>query len=102
MTKFHKEEIENSKRIYKSATPKQTPDWYVKWTASIILLTAMVVRAAQINPFLDTCLSFLGCAGWLYVSIAWKDRALIILNAVACFVLLTGVLTQAAGRVWSL
>lgn len=94
MEKFAKEELKMSKRIYKSATPKQTLDWYVKWGASIILLIAMVIRASSLNPFLDTCLSFVGCAGWLYVSIAWKDRALIMLNTVACFILLTGVLTQ--------
>tara|TARA_B100000963_G_scaffold353508_1_gene368288 strand:+ start:391 stop:678 length:288 start_codon:yes stop_codon:yes gene_type:complete len=92
--KYSKEEVENSKRIYKSATPKLTTDWYVKWGASGILLIAMAVRSSALNPFLDTCLSFIGCAGWLYVSIAWKDRALILLNAVACFILLTGILTQ--------
>ena len=87
--KYSKKEIENSKRIYKSATPKQTTDWYVKWGASLILLAAMVVRASAFNPFLDTILSFIGCLGWLYVSLAWKDRALIILNAVACCILMT-------------
>jgi|TARA_B100000085_G_C18181897_1_gene365947 hypothetical protein len=92
--KYSKGEIENSKRIFKSATPKQTTDWYVKWSASLVLLLAMVVRASGVSPFIDTCLSFIGCAGWLYVSIAWKDRALIMLNAVACFILLTGILTQ--------
>lgn len=101
MNKYAKEEIENSKRIYKSATPKQTPDWYVKWAASITLLVAMVIRASGTNPFVDTCISFIGCAGWLYVSIAWKDRALIMLNTVACFILLTGILTQTANA-WGL
>ena len=56
--KYTKEEIENSKRIFKSATPKQTVDWYVKWASSIILLTAMVVRSADISNTLDTILSF--------------------------------------------
>ena len=32
--KYNKEEVENSKRIFKSATPKQDLSWYVKWTAS--------------------------------------------------------------------
>ena len=92
--KYTKEEIENSKRIFKSATPKQTVDWYVKWASSIILLTAMVVRSADISNTLDTVLSFTGCLGWLFVAFAWKDRALIMLNAIACFILLTGLLTK--------
>ena len=70
--KYTKEEIENSKRITKSATPKQTVDWYVKWASSIILLTAMVVRSADISNTLDTILSFLGCLGWLFVAFSWK------------------------------
>tara|TARA_R100000234_G_C4968583_1_gene165093 strand:- start:599 stop:904 length:306 start_codon:yes stop_codon:yes gene_type:complete len=101
MTKFTTEEIQNSKRIFKSATPKQTKDWYVKWIASITLLVAMVIRASAVSPFLDTCISFVGCAGWLYVAIVWKDRALIMLNTVACFILLTGILTQLPD-VWGL
>ena len=95
--KYTKEEIENSKRIFKSATPKQTVDWYVKWASSIILLTAMVVRSADISNTLDTVLSFTGCLGWLFVAFAWKDRALIMLNAIACFILLTGLLTKMFG-----
>ncbi len=43
--KFTKEEVLNSKRIFKSATPKQDLSWYVKWTASTLLLSAMVFRA---------------------------------------------------------
>ena len=39
--KYSKEEIQNSKRIFKSATPKQDLSWYVKWTSSVILLTAI-------------------------------------------------------------
>ena len=92
--KYAKEELANSKRIFKSATPKQTLDWYIKWVASVILLAAMVVRSAGISNFLDNVLSFIGCLGWLFVAFIWKDRALIILNAVACFILLTGIFTR--------
>ena len=92
--KYAKEELANSKRIFKSATPKQTVDWYVKWVASTILLTAMVIRSADISNTIDTILSFVGCLGWLFVAIIWKDRALVMLNSVACFILLTGILTK--------
>jgi len=92
--KYAKEELANSKRIFKSATPKQTVDWYVKWTSSVILLAAMVVRSADISNTIDTILSFIGCLGWLFVAIIWKDRALVMLNSVACFILLTGILTK--------
>ena len=97
MSKYAKEEVENSKRIYKSATPKQTPDWYVKWAASITLLVAMVIRASGTNPFVDTCISFIGCAGWIAIGIMWKDKAILVLNVVACFILATGIVNSLIG-----
>mgnify|MGYP001158571823 FL=1 len=90
--KFTKEEILNSKRIFKSATPKQDLSWYVKWTASTLLLSAMVFRAEGLFPLADLILSFTGCLGWLWVGLLWRDRALIILNSVAVVILASGLL----------
>ena len=47
MTKFDKKELENSKRIFKSATPKYTADWFIKWVASAFILVAMSVRGVE-------------------------------------------------------
>jgi fatty-acid desaturase len=82
---FTKEEIANSKRIFKSATPKYTADWYVKWVASILVLGAMSVRGVEGMVMWDMLLSLSGLIGWLIVSIMWKDRALIMINAVGLF-----------------
>lgn len=57
----------------------------------------MVIRAADISNTLDTVLSLFGCLGWLFVAFAWKDRALIMLNSIASFILLTGLLTKLYG-----
>jgi len=89
--KFSQKELENSKRIYKSATPKQTIDWYVKWISSIILLCAMMVRSNPELTIYDQVLSLTGCLGWLVVALIWKDRALIILNATAAVILGSGI-----------
>jgi|TARA_B100000900_G_C20348915_1_gene621476 hypothetical protein len=89
---FSKKELENSKRIFKSATPKYDLSWYVKWSASAIMLVAMSFRGAQVLPQFDLLLSFVGCLGWLWVGVLWKDRALIILNAVAVVILFSGIL----------
>jgi len=95
--RFSPEEIENSKRIFKSATPKYTIDWYVKWASSIILICAISIRSAQVNPFIDLVLSFIGMIGWTYVSLVWKDRALILVNGIAMVLLGTGLLRHFAG-----
>tara|TARA_B100002019_G_C21195817_1_gene561358 strand:+ start:840 stop:1139 length:300 start_codon:yes stop_codon:yes gene_type:complete len=77
---FSEEELRNSKRIYKSATPKYTVDWYIKWIASAFVLGAMSIRGVDGLQQTDLILSLIGIVGWLIVSILWKDRALIMLN----------------------
>lgn len=91
---YSQEEIKNSKRIFKSATPKYTLDWYVKWTASIVLLFAFTMRGIPEYAFYDGILSILGLALWLWVSILWKDRALILLNGVGLLIVGRNLLEQ--------
>ena len=81
-------ELENSNRWQKSATPKHTLDWYVKWVASIMILIGMSIRGVEGLQLYDLSVSIIGIALWLWVSILWKDRALIILNAVGLLFLI--------------
>lgn len=85
---FSKEELENSKRIFKSATPKYTADWYIKWVSSVIVLCAMSMRGVPELVVYDLYLSVVGIFGWLLVSIIWRDRALILLNSFGLLFLL--------------
>ena len=48
-------------------------------------------RGFEELKLLDLGFSTLGCMGWLVVSLIWKDRALIILNSLAVFVLGSGI-----------
>ena len=85
---YSKEELKNSKRIYKSATPKFDISWYIKWTASIFVLAAMSIRGVEGLQTYDLVFSIIGVTGWLVVSILWKDRALLVLNGVGLAFLL--------------
>lgn len=85
---YSEEELKNSNRIQKSATPKYTLDWYVKWVASIMILIGMSIRGIDGLQVYDLSVSIVGIALWLWVSILWKDRALIILNAVGLLFLI--------------
>tara|TARA_B000000557_G_scaffold144538_1_gene117294 strand:- start:218 stop:529 length:312 start_codon:yes stop_codon:yes gene_type:complete len=85
---YSEEELKNSNRIQKSATPKYTLDWYVKWVASIMILIGMSIRGVDGLQVYDLSVSIVGIALWLWVSILWKDRALIILNAVGLLFLI--------------
>ena len=77
-----------SDRIFKSATPKYTLDWYVKWVASIFVLAAMSMRGLEGLQIYDLTLSVIGIVLWLWVSVMWNDRALIILNGVGLIFLI--------------
>jgi len=93
MNEYSKEELENSKRIFKSATPKYTIDWYIKWIASAILLCAMASRSNPELAIYDQTFSLVGTLGWLIVALIWKDRALIILNTAAVIILGSGLIS---------
>ena len=84
-----KKELENSNRIFKSATPKYTIDWYIKWVSSVILMVGMVLAANNLFPW-NIIVQAIGIAGWLVVSVMWNDRALMIVNAVGVAILLNG------------
>ena len=88
MTKFDPKEIKNSKRIFKSATPKYTLDWYIKWIASVFILCGMSIRGVEGYAFYDVSFSLVGVSLWLIVSFLWSDRALILLNGIGMALLI--------------
>ena len=53
------EELKNSKRWFKSATPKYTLDWYIKWIASFFILAAMSMRGVEGLQLYDLSLSII-------------------------------------------
>ncbi len=91
--KFSPEEIENSNRIFKSATPKYTADWYIKWVASAFVLGAMSIRGIEGLQVYDLILSVIGIIGWVIVSVIWQDRALIMLDSFGLLFLLRNLFT---------
>ena len=92
------EELKYSKRWFKSATPKYTPDWYIKWVSSVFLLSAMSMRGIENLQFYDLSLSIIGLIGWLVVAAIWEDRSLIMLNSVGLLLLLKNLITALMGQ----
>jgi len=72
---------------------KRDKAWYIKWISSFIIVTAMSLRGIEGMQMYDLILSIFGVAGWLCVGLLWKDRALIILNAVGLSFLFKNLLT---------
>ena len=69
--------------------------WVLKWTASTLILIGIAFRSAEGDyKSYDLIVTFFGVLGWSVVSIVWKDRAMIMLNAVSLFVLGVGILNN--------
>lgn len=70
-------------------------DWYLKWIASILILISLAMRAAGIEyRMYDLIFGLCGIVLWLWVSIIWRDRALIMLNAISGFMLAVTILKE--------
>tara|TARA_X000000368_G_C23045964_1_gene719125 strand:- start:124 stop:459 length:336 start_codon:yes stop_codon:yes gene_type:complete len=82
----------NSTRVFKKVTPKGDLSWYVKWTASFFILTAVAARSVGTIPLIDLWFSLVGTLGWLWVGMLWHDRALTMLNGALATVLLMGLM----------
>ena len=82
----------NSTRVFKKVTPKYDLSWYIKWTASFIILVGMAFTSADIQPY-NLWFHLIGVVGWGIVGYLWHDRALIFINGVATFIFLTGLVS---------
>jgi hypothetical protein len=70
-------------------------DWYIKWIASILILISLAMRSAGIDyRMYDLGFGLCGIILWTWVSIIWRDRALIMLNAISGFMLAVTILRE--------
>ena len=77
----------------KPTTPTGTIDWYVKWIATILSVSGIFLMSAGFS--LSGQIAYAAsAAGWVFVGIAWNDRAIMIGSSIsATAVLLTLVKT---------
>jgi len=94
MNDLEEKVVAGNDQIVVAITPKYTTDWYIKWIASVFILTSIAFRAADGYVIWDLAFGTLGVIGWLVVSILWRDRALILLNGVSLMMLIVGILNH--------
>ena len=58
-------------------TPTGTPDWYVKWAATILAVTGVFIISAGFGIY-GQIMYLLSSICWVYVGMAWSDRAIMI------------------------
>ena len=70
-------------------------DWYLKWIASIMILVSLAMRSAGPEfRFWDLVFGSVGVLLWTWVSVIWRDRALIMLNGISGFLLISTLLRE--------
>jgi hypothetical protein len=73
-------------------TPTHDLSWYLKWTGSMFIMSGIVCRAVGVFPLFDLCSSFIGTGLLSAMAYLWHDRALLMVNGVACAALAMGIL----------
>ena len=58
-------------------TPTGTPDWYVKWTATILAVAGVFLISAGLGMY-GQFAYLVASMAWVYVGMAWSDRAIMI------------------------
>ena len=64
-----------------------------KWVSSLLMIAGMTLTVSNIYP-LNMYMHLAGIIGWLVVSVAWHDRSLIMLNVVAAFIFINGIISN--------
>src|SRR6056300_1516839 len=76
------EELQEEFDIVKPTTPTGTPDWYVKWTATILAVTGVFLISA--NFILYGQIAYIASSiGWVFVGMVWGDRAIMIGSSIS-------------------
>jgi len=71
------EELQAEADDLRPTTPTGTVDWYVKWAsmiltvAGVFLISSGLIAAGQVSYIASSI-------GWVYVGMAWSDRAIMI------------------------
>jgi hypothetical protein len=62
----------------------------IKWISSLLIILSMILTAGNIYPY-NLYIAVLPTIGWIYISFAWKDKALIAMNFTALTIYLLGI-----------
>lgn len=68
-------------------------DFYLKWTATTVIVVASLANAFDINP-LNKILFLVGCGLWAWVGILWKQPSLWMLNVFCALVYIVGFISH--------
>lgn len=65
----------------KPTTPVGTPDWYVKWSATVLAVIGVFIMSAGLTTIGQILYALAGIC-WIFVGMQWSDRAIMIGSAI--------------------
>ena len=74
-------------------TPTGTPDWYVKWFSMVAAVIGVFAISAGFTMFGQIAYVLSSC-GWVYVGMAWGDRAIMIGSAISGTAVMMNIVTS--------
>jgi hypothetical protein len=74
-------ELQEQYESAKPTTPVGTPDWYVKWSATILAVVGVFVMSAGMITIGQIMYAMAGVC-WIFVGMSWSDRAIMIGSAI--------------------
>ena len=97
MEESNEESYKGQETLVNKVTPVHDLSWYLKWLGSLLIMSGIICRAVGVLPFYDLVASCIGTGLLTGMAYLWHDRALLVLNGVACAALAMGVLRYLFG-----
>jgi hypothetical protein len=75
-------ELQQENEELTPTTPTGTPDWYVKWVATVLAVGGVFLISANFTQY-GQISYILSSMCWVYVGMAWSDRAIMIGSSIS-------------------
>jgi hypothetical protein len=75
-------ELQQENEDLTPTTPTGTPDWYVKWIATILAVAGVFLISANFTQY-GQIAYILSSICWVYVGMVWSDRAIMIGSSIS-------------------
>ena len=92
MTENKEESYKAQETLVNKVTPVFDASWYLKWAGSLLIMSGIICRAAGVLPLYDLISSCIGTGLLAGMAFLWHDRALLMVNGVACAALAMGIM----------
>ena len=75
-------ELQQENEDLTPTTPTGTPDWYVKWIATVLAVGGVFLISAGFTQY-GQIAYILSSMCWVYVGMVWSDRAIMIGSSIS-------------------